>query len=110
MDKVMRLDACEGEGKFNLLVMLGESGVGEQLGGSALPSAPDLGRCQTHGRIIARQAPVVGGEQILPLRLRDVGEVRLPRVGVKNRSPALVKPVNLLLAKQENAAKHQFGD
>ena len=53
---------------------------------------------------------MVGGEQIAALGLGDVREVRLPGVGIEDRRAALVEPVDFLLAEQENAAEHEFGN
>ena len=110
IEEIVGLDAREGEGEFILFVVAGEGGVGQELGGGALPSAPDLRSRESHGRIIAGKAAVVGGEQIAALGLRDVGEVRLPRIGIEHRSAALVEPVDLLFAEEEDAAQDDFGD
>jgi hypothetical protein len=104
------LDAREGEGELILFVVAGESGVGQKLGGGALPSAPDLRSGEPHGRIVAGEAAIVGGEQIAALGLGDVGEIRLPGIGIKDRRAALVEPIDLLLAEQEDAAEDEFGD
>ena len=110
VEEVVDLNAREGEGELILFVVAGESGVGQELGGGALPSAPDLRSRESHGRIVAGKAAVVGGEQIAALGLRDVGEVRLPRVGIEDRRAALVEPVDFLLAEEEDAAEDEFGD
>ena len=39
-----------------------------------------------------------------------MGQVRFPGVGIEDRSAALVEPVDLLFAEEEDAAQDQFGD
>ena len=106
----MGLDAREGEGEFIFLVVTSEGGVGQELGGCALPSAPDLRGGESHCRVIAGKATIVGGEQIAALGLGDVGQVRLPRIWIEERRAALVEPIDFLLAEKEDAAKDEFGD
>ena len=90
---------------------ISEEGVeAANLAWAALPSAPDLRGRELHGRIIAGKAAVGGGQQIVALCLRDVGEVWLPRIRVEDRSDTLIEPVNFLLAEEEDAAQDEFGD
>ena len=110
VDEVVRLNAREGEGELILFVVAGEGGVGQELRGGAFPSAPDLRRREPHGRVIAGEPAVVRREQIAALGFGNMGEVRLPSIGIEHRRAALVEPVDLLLAEQEDAAEHEFGD
>src|SRR6185437_5477648 len=64
VDEVMGLYTRKGERKLILFVVAGEGRVGQQLGGGAFPSAPDLRSGESHSRIITREAAVVCGEQI----------------------------------------------
>src|SRR6185437_12213008 len=99
---------AKSEGKLVLFIVGGKTGIGHELGGCSLPSAPDLGRRKLHSVVRAGQAAVIGREQIIALSLRDVSKVRLPGIGKEDGSAALVKPVNLLLANQEDAAQDDF--
>src|SRR6185437_7565884 len=99
---------AKSEGKLVLFIVGGKTGIGHELGGCSLPSAPDLGRRKLHSVVRAGEAAVIGGEQIIALSFRDVSKVRLPGVGKEDGSAALVKPVNLLLANQEDAAQDDF--
>src|ERR1035438_2851175 len=54
VDEVVSLNASEGQGELILFVVAGKVRVGQQLGGDALPSAPDLGRGEPHGAMFAR--------------------------------------------------------
>ena len=53
---------------------------------------------------------MIGGEQIALFGRGDVGEVRLPGVGIEDRRSALVEPIDFLLAQEEDAAENEFGD
>ena len=110
VEEVVGLNAREGERELILFVVAGENGIGQELGGGALPTAPDLRSRESHGRIIAGEAAVVGGEQIAALCLWDVGEVRFPSIRIEDRRAALVEPVDFLLAEEEDAAEDEFGD
>jgi hypothetical protein len=68
-----------------------------------------LGSRKSRGRIITGKAAVVCGKQIAMFRFRDMSDVRLPGVWIKDRRPTLVEPINFLLAKQKDAAKNEFG-
>ena len=58
----------------------------------------------------ARQAPVVGAQQVAALGLGDRREVVLPRVRGRCAGAAvLVEPVELPAAQQEDAAQHELG-
>ena len=110
VNEVVGLNAREGEGELILFVVAGEGGIGKELRGGALPSAPDLRSRESHGRIVAGKAAVIGGQQIAALGLRDVGEVRLPGVRIEDRRAALVEPIDFLLAEEEDAAEDEFSD
>ena len=51
---------------------------------------------------------IVGGKQIRALGLRNMVQIRLPGVRIEGGSAALVKPIDLLLAQQKDAAKKEF--
>ena len=110
VDEVVRLNAREGEGELILLVVAGKGGIGQEL--EVAPSQPlqIFAAGESHGRVVAGEAAVVGGEQIDALRLRDVGEVRLPSVRIEDRSATLVEPVDFLHAEEEDAAEDGLGD
>ena len=52
---------------------------------------------------------MVRGEQIVALILGDVGEIRLPGIGIEHRRATLVEPVEFLLPEEEDAAQDDFG-
>lgn len=56
-------------------------GVLVQLARALLPGRPRLGGLQALLLVRLRQLLVVGGDQVAALRLGDLVEVRLPRVG-----------------------------
>jgi hypothetical protein len=107
--KVVGLNTREGESELILLVAAGKCRIGQQLRGGAFPTAPDSRRDEPHGGILAGEAPIVGRQQIAALALGNMGEVRLPCIRIENGSAALVEPVDLLLAEQEDAAHNEFG-
>src|SRR6185437_13126963 len=101
---------AKSEGKLVLFIVGGKTGIGHELGGCSLPSAPDLGRRKLHSVVRAGQAAVIGGEQIITLSFRDVSKVGLPGVGKEDGRAALIKPVDLLLAQEKDAAQDDFRD
>jgi hypothetical protein len=79
-------------------------------GGGAFPASPFLGGGAPHGRVLAGEASIVGPEHVIALGLGDVGQIWLPGVGIEDGCTALVKPVDLLLAEEEDATENQFRD
>ena len=74
------------------------------------PIRSRFSRRKPHLCILAGQTAVVGSKQIATLRLRNVRQIRLPGIRVKNRSTALIEPLDLLSAQQEDAAQDQLSD
>jgi hypothetical protein len=108
--EVVGLNTREGEGEPILLVVAGKCRIGQQLRGGPLPPAPDFRSGEPHGGILAGEPPIVGRKQIAALALRNMRKVRLPCIRIENGSAALVEPVDLLLAEQEDAAHNEFGN
>src|SRR5208283_5807661 len=104
VEEVVALDGGEGQGEVLLLVAADQPGVGEQLAGGALPAAPGPGRGQPRRRVRPGEAAVVGAEQVAPFSLGDGGQVALPGVREEGAAAALVEPVDLLPAQEEDAA------
>ncbi len=110
VDEVVALDAREGVGELVLRHAPLHVGVDEEPAGGALPHAPRDGGAAARLGVVAGEPRVVGEEEVTALGLGDGREVVLPRVGEDRARAALVEPVDLLLAEEEDAAQHELGD
>ena len=70
VDHIMILDAGDGDREIVAGMLLDDVRIGEQGDGLRLPFAPRLGGGELHGRIVAGQAAVIGGDQVAALGLR----------------------------------------
>src|SRR5262249_4250568 len=79
--------------------------VGKEAAGGSLPEAPGARGAHAHRRVLAREPPVVGGDQVAALGGRDRLEVLLPRVREEEARALLVEPRDLLRPDEEDAAQ-----
>src|SRR3546814_12907880 len=71
--------------------------------------SPRARRGEPRGFVVAGQAAVEGGDQIMALDLRDRLDVMLPGVGEQARRALLVEPFQFPAPQHEDAAQHQLG-
>ena len=109
VDEVVVLDAGEGQRELRVFVAVDEVVVHVQEAGGAFPHAPCPGRGQPGGFVIAGQATVEGGDQVVPLHRRDRVDVVVPGVGEQAAGAFLVEPFQLPAAQHEDAAQDQLG-
>ena len=78
--------------------------------GMRLPERPGLGGRHACDLISARQAPVIGTDEVIALSHRDGRKVLLPALRQQERGPFLIEPVDVPGATQEDSAQQQRKD
>ncbi len=95
IDKVVALDA----GKGQRVVILGEAAnplaIREKRQRLAFPSAPCACGFKLHRGVVMGETPVIGGDHVVPLRLRNDVAVTLEGVWKDPAATVLVEPFEL---------------
>src|SRR5215207_5164625 len=105
--EVVALDAREGERELGVGELLDGGVVEEELRSAPLPHAPRARRFEPRRLVLARQAAVVGRDEVAALVFGDDLLELLPHVREDPARALLVEPAYLLRPAQEDAAQGQ---
>src|SRR5690606_25716501 len=84
--------------------------VREQRARGPLPDRPGLGELEPGLAVAAREAPMIGEQEVAALVFRDAPGEAPPVLGEDGIRAANIEPVELLAADEEYAAQHQPRD
>ena len=106
----MVLDAREGQCECRVFMATDEIVVHAQETGGTFPHAPCARGGEPGGLILAGQATMERGNQVVTLDQWNGRKEMFPRIGKQARGAFLVEPFQLPATQHEDAAQHQFSD